>query len=595
MRQRYINTDLSHPIDQMLVQMLDGNIEEGRKICNELNALGPDGLQIPADLDPNDLNIRNELWLRHTFNRGWFSLNDGKYSEGMQYLEAGRFIRIYGGDKLATTAPLYNPEEHDLTGKTILIHGEGGLGDVIIHARFAKSLKERGASKVYLTADSSLASILSRIEGVDGVVDSKETNRVVHDYWVPGFSAGWVSGVEYDTMPNDPYLTVKEESREVWKNFFKNNEKRVKVGIRWAGNPKFEHQQFRKFPPQFLTQMEFYKDVQLYSFQKDHNVINLPDSIVDLQNALLSWEDTLAAIEQMDIMITSCTSVAHAAAAMGKETWVLVPPLPYHTWAMGAPESTTSPYYKCVKLYRKEGRHDWNNAFQRLYRDLEEKFDLEPVKMENWDRESKSLNLGCSFNRLKNAVNVDAHDIFQPDLVFDANQSAKWPWEDNTFDYIYALDIMQKLGHSGVSFTDIIKEMWRVSRDGAMWEISVPHPRCDFIHGNPTHVRSITAETFHVFDKNRNMALIHAKKNTPLLAFISGIDLEVVDTRYDNLTTIYGQMMGDGRVKPEDLAYAANHNTNVIESIQMMVQVHKPGRFSLEHAKQAAAEAIANL
>lgn len=91
------------------------------------------------------------------------------------------------------------------------------------------------------------------------------------------------------------------------------------------------------------------------------------------------------------------------------------------------------------------------------------------------------------------------------------------------------------------------------------------------------------------------MALIHAKKNTPLLAFISGIDLEVVDTRYDNLTTIYGQMMGDGRVKPEDLAYAANHNTNVIESIQMMVQVHKPGRFSLEHAKQAAAEAIANL
>ena len=594
MKQSYTTNDLSHPIDHMLIYMLDGKFEEGKKISDELEALGPDKIPMLKGKDPNDPAIREDLWIRHIFNKGWFTLNEGRYKEGMQYLEAGRFINVYGGEKLSTTAPLYNPEEHDLVGKSILIHGDGGVGDEIVHARFARSLKDKGAAKVYLTSTPAIASVLSRIDGVDAVIDPKETNKVAHDYWVPGFSAGWVAGVEYDTMPSKPYLTVKEESRIVWKNFFRGSEKKIKVGIRWAGNPKFEHQQFRKFPPQFLTQMEFYKDVQLYSFQRDNNVINLPDSIVDLQHALISWEDTLAAIEQMDIMITSCTSVAHAAAALGKETWVLVPPLPYHIWALGAPKSTTSPYYECATVYRKEGRDRWNNTFQRLYRDFEKKFNLEEVKMEDWDRESKSLNLNCGFNKLKDAVNVDALDVFQPDLVFDPN-SGKWPWESDTFDYIYALDVMHKLGHSGVSFIDIIKEMWRVSRDGALWEIRVPHPRCDFIHGSPSNVRSVTVETFHALDKNRNMAMIQAKMNAELLPFIHGIDLQVVDVKYDNITSVYGQMMRDGKIKPEELAYAANHSCNVIETIEMMVQVHKPGRFSLDHAKQAAAEAIANL
>lgn len=134
-----------------------------------------------------------------------------------------------------------------------------------------------------------------------------------------------------------------------------------------------------------------------------------------------------------------------------------------------------------------------------------------------------------------------------------------------------------------------------MSRDGALWEIRVPHPRCDFIHGSPSNVRSVTVETFHALDKNRNMAMIQAKMSAELLPFIHGIDLQVVDVKYDNITSVYGQMMRDGKIKPEELAYAANHSCNVIETIEMMVQVHKPGRFSLDHAKQAAAEAIANL
>lgn len=589
----YNTSDPSHPIDKMLVHMLEGNIEEGRKISQELEGLGPEKIPLPAGVDPRDQKMRQDTWIRHTFNKGWFALNEGRYNEGMQYLDAGRFIGVYGDHRLLTTAPLYNPAEHDLTGKSIIVNGEGGLGDEIIHARFAKVLKEKGAAKVYYTADPSLISILSRVEGIDKVIRKSELSTVPHDYWVPAFSAGWVCGLEYEDISGKPYLSVKEESREVWKTFLA-TDKKLKVGIRWAGNPKFEHQQFRKFAPQFLTQLDHYEDVQLYSFQRDQNVINLPQTIIDLQHALLSWEDTLAAIEQMDIMITSCTSVAHASAALGKETWIIVPVLPYHTWARNAPESTTSPYYDCVKVYRKENKNEWNDTFQRLYRDFEKRFDLPEMEMNNWDRASKSLNLGCGLKKIKNAVNVDSSDLFEPDVVFDMN-SAEWPFESDEFDYVYADNVLQKMGHSGVSFMDVLKEMYRISSNGALWEITVPHPRCDVFYGDPTNIRPITVDTFYMMDRQINVSVINANQQTPLLPFIHNLDLEVVDVKLDQLTSAYGQMLESGEVKQEEMPYATNHHNNVVEKLKMMVQVHKPGRFSVDQVRQAIEEAKAKL
>jgi len=125
-----------HEIDLELKLQLEGKHKEARAISDRLQEIGPDKI-----LDPFGKNTQ-DIWFRHSFNRGWFLLQDGLYQEGCKLLEHGRFLNVYGSPPLKTDAPIFNPEKDDIKGKSIIISLEGGYGDEIIHARFAKSFKK---------------------------------------------------------------------------------------------------------------------------------------------------------------------------------------------------------------------------------------------------------------------------------------------------------------------------------------------------------------------------------------------------------------------------------------------------------------------
>jgi hypothetical protein len=211
-----------------------------------------------------------------------------------------------------------------------------------------------------------------RIPGVDSCITMSEVNTTYHDFWIPGFSCSWLFGHDKDTIPNDPYIFARQESVELWKTLLK-TDKKYKVGIRWSGNPQFEHQQFRIFPPKKLIDVHKKADnVQFYSLQLHNDLVELPEKITDLQHILLSWEDTAACIENLDLVITSCTSVAHLASAMGKPTWVIVPLLPYHIWAYGGDHSPW--YQKSTRVFRQSNFGDWDDTFNTITENLIEMF-----------------------------------------------------------------------------------------------------------------------------------------------------------------------------------------------------------------------------
>lgn len=561
-----------HDIDMELKLQLEGNHIEARKISDKLEKLGID--KIPT----NEGQPKEDIWMRHSFNRGWFLIQDGDYQSGSKLLENGRYLNVYGSPPLNTPAPIFNPSIHDIKGKNIIVSLEGGYGDEIIHSRFATSYKKLGAEKVYLAAAPELVSLLSRIEGVDGVILRNQTNTVKHDYWIPGFSSGWVAGHEFGkNFPSKPYLNAKPSSVDVWKNII--NSDKIKVGIRWAGNPKFEHQQFRKFPEEFLINLSKYKEIQVYSLQRDHNLVQLPNEIIDLQHTLLSWEDTAAAIMNLDIVITSCTSIAHLSAALGKETWVIVPILPYHTWTPGCPDSTKSEYYECVTLFRQELAGEWNDTFQKLYQSLEKRFDLEHIDLPNEDKKFIKLNLGCGLLKQDKFINVDKSSLVNPDEVVDLNNTP-WPWKDNSVDHIIAKSILEHLGETNEDFIEIIKEMYRVSTTGAIWEIEVPHWRCDVALDDLTHKRLITPGMFNLFNKQ---LLVSRKKrgfSDSLLAFEHNVDIEICDIQFE-YTDAFESGIKEGSMSQEQIIYALNHMNNVATATRLLIQVHKPGRCDL--------------
>jgi hypothetical protein len=284
-------------------------------------------------------------------------------------LEAGRFINVYGSPRLPTNKPIWRQE--DLTGKTVIINMEGGYGDCFIHIRFAAEIKKRGGKCIICTVPQ-LYSLFSRADGVDKCININDVSSTPHDYWIPSFSCSWLFGHTFENLPNNPYIAANQGSVEIWKQIIKSE--KIKIGIRWSGNPNFEHQQFRKFPPEHLLNLSKYSEIQLYSLQRDNDTIELPDDIVDLQHLLISWEDTAAAIENLDLVITSCTSIAHLSSAMGKPTWVVVPILPYHIWAYG---DKHSPWYQnTTKVYRQTVFSRWDNVFIDIENDLVQHFNL---------------------------------------------------------------------------------------------------------------------------------------------------------------------------------------------------------------------------
>lgn len=337
-------------LDQEVKLMMMGRHEEAFNIAEKISIERPDDL-------------------RGIFNRGWFLINQGKFTEGYQHLEAGRMFSVYGDPKPPTSKPIWNQE--DLTNKTVIINLEGGFGDQIIFARFAKEISRRGG-KAIICADIHLLSLLSRIEGVSSCITRDQFPSTLHDFWIPSFSCSWLLCNDYNNLPNTPYISSNPISNMAWQEMFKPYST-PKIGIRWSGNPEFEHHQNRIFPAEKLTDMyQMFSHLKFISFQRDNDVKELPTEILDLQHLLLSWEDTAAAIDNLDLIITSCTSIAHLAAAMGKPTWVIVPILPYHVWAYG--DDHVPWYQKTTKVFRQTVFGEWDQPFQQVYSELNKLF-----------------------------------------------------------------------------------------------------------------------------------------------------------------------------------------------------------------------------
>lgn len=190
--------------------------------------------------------------------------------------------------------------------------------------------------------------------------------------------------------------------------------------------------------------------------------------------------------------------------------------------------------------------------------------------------EHNKLNMGCGFKKLNDHWNVDVHPGCNPDEVLDLEQ-ATWPYEDNFFEKIHADNIMEHLGQDPKVFTNIIKEMYRVSKDQAEWYINVPHHRCDLFWDDYTHVRVLTPKTFMMFDQKVNQESIARKLSDSTFGLYHNVDLEVYDVTY-NFVNYWTKLQEDGMLAQKQFEIALNTKSNVVESTNIFIRVHKPGR-----------------
>ena len=307
-----------------------------------------------------------ELDNRVKFNLGWHEMRKKNFLKGFEFRSFGSFENAWGSEyKLDISKEKRYRKGESINDKIVLLLNEGGLGDEIIFARFAQIIKARGAKKIIMSCDKSLVDIFNRIPEIDLALPYDEAKKIDYDFYIPMMNAPNLLELN---SPNEnikfPYIFPKKELVEKWEKKLNNIAKgKLKIGIRWAGNLEFEAGQFKTMDVNLLVKLNKYG--QLFSLQKGSRSKQLPHNfdVYDLKDELTSWDETLAIISNLDLVVSSCTSIVHMAGAMNIPCLVLTSIIPYFTWAV---QERTTDWYSSVKLFRQKKLGDWSAPFIEL-------------------------------------------------------------------------------------------------------------------------------------------------------------------------------------------------------------------------------------
>jgi tetratricopeptide (TPR) repeat protein len=265
-----------------------------------------------------------------------------------------------------------------LQGKHLLIYFELGLGDAIMHVRFAVHLAQQSAHqgvKITLQVPRGLIRLFSNLGSIAQVISLEEASPDC-DYVCSQLSLAAALQIESDSVPyaNQPYVQVAPAWREAWQTRIdqlpQNN---LRVGLVWSGG--YAAYDFRRSfdLTQFLPFLQI-KGIDFFSFQKrspsqDHESLESKHGLLDYTEHIHDFADTAVLMEQMDLLIGCDTSVLHLAGAMGKPAWMLCR-FDGPWWADNVAPYSSSPWYQTLRFYRQKTLGVWDDVVDRVAIDL---------------------------------------------------------------------------------------------------------------------------------------------------------------------------------------------------------------------------------
>jgi tetratricopeptide (TPR) repeat protein len=304
-------------------------------------------------IDPDDAvthwNLAHALLLSGNFRDGW--------------QEYEWRLRVKDFYRMDFDRPLW--EGSDISGRTILLQAEQGFGDTIQFVRYASLVAQSGA-KVIVACPKELTSLLQNVEGVQQAVSYGE-RLPGFDLYCPLPSLPFIFGTTSESIPvKIPYINADYSLTRRWRDKLKDDDSQLKIGLVWAGREQ------RSFSLDLFSPLSGLEDVTFYSLQKgeaakqaEHSSGNM--EIVDYTEEIHDFSDTAAFIENLDLIITVDTAVAHLSGALGKTVWTLLPAVPDWRWMLVRKDS---PWYPTMRLFRQSLSGAWDQVVNLIGNEL---------------------------------------------------------------------------------------------------------------------------------------------------------------------------------------------------------------------------------
>lgn len=318
-----------------------------------------------------DQRIYDARW-----NRSLLQLLMGKYEEGWK----GYHLRTEETWDVNLKSKRWRGES--LVGVSIRAIHDQGYGDTIMYCRFLQELVRRGAKKIYLSTTADMVPLLWDYQQIGIEFCHNGTPWPHTDYHTKIGQIPVVMNLSRNNIPPPDRwiknMTDTNMALDIDKTFIDQPKVKpaLKVGICWSGREDFARNDLRSIPLKLMASLAENPHIWLYSLQMGPQVkeiyeLGLDMFIQDLSSQIKErgWLATATAIEQMDVVVTTCTSIAHLSATLEKPTFVLLCQEPY--WIWGAWGERT-PWYPSAKLFRQK-KDGWAGVINEVRQVLMQK------------------------------------------------------------------------------------------------------------------------------------------------------------------------------------------------------------------------------
>jgi hypothetical protein len=303
------------------------------------------------------------------FNLAVAYLLSGDYVRGWPQYESRWQFEHLAGTLPQHTQPRWTGQA--LKGRTILVVGEQGLGDVIQFARFLAPLHAAGA-QVILQTNSNLAPLFHRHPACHAVVDHADAVDDF-DYWTPIMSIPGVTGVTLANLAQDlSYLAAESDLVRAWAQLL-GPKTRMRVGICWSGRPDSWINRHKGMPfevaQDLIARNPDYEWINLQVEADEAATAGLAQvGVAQYPGTIRNFADTAALIHHMDVVVSVDTAVAHLSGALGRPTWI---PLNWYgtdwRWLLNRDDT---PWYPTARLFRQPALSDWTSVMERIHQYL---------------------------------------------------------------------------------------------------------------------------------------------------------------------------------------------------------------------------------
>jgi len=294
------------------------------------------------------------------FNLGTTQLLLGDYQQGWQgylrYAELAEDLDTFDG-------PAWNGLA--MPGQALLVSSDQGFGDTLQFVRWLPQVRARWQGQVVLDCQPELAPLLTQSQLADQVV--VDASQIRADAGVALSQLGALLQITEESLPGPVnYLNwAGEPGTEAAAALNAAPADHLRVGLAWQGNPLQPRDFARSCALQTLSCWHDLERVTWFGLQtgelgRDQIASLAVDwSLIDLGDRLHDFSETAAVIQQLHLVITVDTALAHLAGGLGVPVWVLLCHTPDWRWQL---ERDDCAWYPSMRVFRQPEWGDWNSV-----------------------------------------------------------------------------------------------------------------------------------------------------------------------------------------------------------------------------------------